>query len=374
MAFKSLIIRKKGGSPNYLITILVFTLTIFGLVMLASASLELGKQQFNNSYYYLEHQIVYGLSIGVIGFFAASKIYYQNYKKWAVALLAISLLFLIIVFTPIGIKSGGAERWIKLGPLSFQPAEIIKLTFIIYLAAWLTNPKADRSQNFLGGFLPFMMISGLVAGLLILEPTTGTVIIILGAGLMAYFYSGAKFRYIILAIISGLAILALIIYATPYRFARVQTYFSPSNDQRGNSYQINQSLINIGLGGWLGTGYGKSTMKIGLLPAPLDDSIFSIIANELGFIGAASVIVMFFLLVFMIFYLSLKIDDKFAKLLLVGFGGVIFIQSFMNIASISGLLPLTGVPLPFVSYGGTSLAVFLTMSGIIINISKYANV
>ncbi|MCL4437489.1 FtsW/RodA/SpoVE family cell cycle protein, partial [Patescibacteria group bacterium] len=277
----------------------------------------------------------------------ASKIYYQNYKKWAVALLAVSLLFLIIVFTPLGIKSGGAERWVRLGVFSFQPAEIIKLTFIIYLAAWLTNPKANRSQNFLGGFLPFIIISGLVAGLLILEPTTGTVIIILGAGLMAYFYSGAKFRYIILAIVLGLTILALIIYATPYRFARVQTYFSPSKDQQGNSYQINQSLINIGVGGWLGTGYGKSTMKIGLLPAPLDDSIFSIVANELGFIGAAAVIVMFFMLVFMIFYLSLKIDDKFAQLLLVGFGGVILIQSFMNIASISGLLPLTGVPLPF---------------------------
>jgi cell division protein FtsW len=373
MAFKNILISKRGGSPDYFIMALVFALTIFGLIMLASASSELGVSKFNDSYFYLKHQIIYGLAVGLVGFFLAFKIYYQNYRRFAVWLLTASLIFLVLVFTPLGLASGGAERWLKLGPLSFQPAEIIKITFIIYLAAWLTNSKANRTQSFSGGFLPFLIISGLIAGLLILEPTTGTVVIILGSALLVYFFSGAKFRYIFLTILIGFSVLALIIYVTPYRFARLKTYLSPSKDQQGSAYQINQSLINIGTGGWLGIGYGKSTMKTNLLPAPLDDSIFSIVASELGFIGASALIVVFFLLALRIFYLAFRTEEKFARSLLVGFGSIIFIQSFMNIASISGLLPLTGVPLPFISYGGTALAVFLTMSGIIINISKYTN-
>ncbi len=373
MIFKKIFLSKRGGAPDYFIIALVFGLTVFGLIMLASASSELGASKFNDSYFYLKHQLIYGLAIGIIGFLFSFKIYYQNYRRLAVWLLTASLVFLVLVFTPLGLASGGAERWLKLGPLSFQPAEIIKITFIIYLAAWLTNTRANRTQSFSSGFLPFLIISGLIAGLLILEPTTGTVVIILGAALSVYFFSGAKYRYIFLTVLIGFSVLALIIYVTPYRFARLKTYLSPSQDQQGSAYQINQSLINIGTGGWLGVGYGKSTMKTNLLPAPLDDSIFSIVASELGFIGASALIIAFFLLVFRIFYLAFKTEEKFARSLLVGFGSVIFIQSFMNIASISGLLPLTGVPLPFISYGGTALAVFLTMSGIMINISKYAN-
>jgi cell division protein FtsW len=373
MAFKNILISKRGGSPDYFIMALVFALTIFGLIMLASASSELGVSKFNDSYFYLKHQIIYGLAVGLVGFFLAFKIYYQNYRRFAVWLLTASLIFLVLVFTPLGLASGGAERWLKLGPLSFQPAEIIKITFIIYLAAWLTNSKANRTQSFSGGFLPFLIISGLIAGLLILEPTTGTVVIILGSALLVYFFSGAKFRYIFLTILIGFSVLALIIYVTPYRFARLKTYLSPSKDQQGSAYQINQSLINIGTGGWLGIGYGKSTMKTNILPSHMDYSIFSIVASELGFIGASALIVVFFLLALRIFYLAFRTEEKFARSLLVGFGSIIFIQSFMNIASISGLLPLTGVPLPFISYGGTALAVFLTMSGIIINISKYTN-
>ncbi|TSC82349.1 MAG: Uncharacterized protein G01um101420_360 [Parcubacteria group bacterium Gr01-1014_20] len=362
---------KSGHHPDYFLMALIISLALFGLVMLSSASSELGKIKFNDSYYYLKHQAINGLFIGIIGFLIAFKINYQAYKRFALPLLILSLVLLALVFTSLGVKTGGATRWLKIGPVSFQPAEILKLTFVIYLAAWLSNPKNNREKNFWSGFIPFLVIIGVIASLLLLQPATSMVAILIGTALVVYFLGEAKVKFLLA--VFGLAILGigLIIYLTPYRLERVKTFFSPRSDSLGSSYHINEAQIAIGSGGITGVGYGNSRTKTSFLPAPIDDSIFAVTAEELGFIGSGSLIAVFAALTIRLFWLAKNLRDKFGQLILVGFGSVIGIQSIINIGAISGVFPLTGVPLPFISYGGTALAVFLTIGGVALNISKY---
>jgi cell division protein FtsW len=362
---------KIGHHPDYVLMGLVFLLTTFGLVMLASASSELGKIKFNDSYYYIKHQMLYGLSVGILGFFVAAKIHYQFYRRIAVVLLLISLASLVLVFTKFGVTAHSASRWVQLGPITFQPAEFLKITYILYLAAWLSNPKANRQKGFYEGLLPFLLISGTVAGLLLFQPATSIVVILMTSGATVYFLSGAKLRYIAGVGFLGILTLAFIIYATPYRLQRITGFLEGEVDTQGSNYHRTQAMIAIGSGGIWGTGYGQSTSKVNYLPAPIDDSIFAVIAQELGFIGAGTVIILFAFLTLRLFWLAHRLRDKYGKLILAGFGTIIAFQSLINIAAISGSAPVTGIPLPFISYGGTALAVFLVMGGIATNVSKY---
>ena len=362
---------KIGHRPDYFLMALIFILTIFGLAMLASASSEMGKMKFNDSYYYLKHQIYYGLSLGIVGFILGYIIYYQRFRKLALLLLMLSLVALFLVFTRFGVEVRNANRWVQLGPITFQPAEILKLTFVLYLAAWLSNPKTRRGSDLVSGLIPFLLISAFIAILLFRQPATSTVVILLSAGLVVYFLSGAKKRYIFLVSLLVLVGLAVIIYATPYRWQRILSYINPQHDVEGQNYHINQALIAIGSGGVRGAGYGQSAAKIKNLPAPIDDSIFAVVAEELGFVGAGALVVLFGILTFRLFWLAKNIRNSFGRLILIGFGTIIAFQSLVNMSAISGIIPLTGVPLPFISYGGTALAVFLTMAGIATNISKY---
>ena len=364
--------RTGGGHPDYFLMAALFTLILFGLAMLASASSDLGKIQFNNSYYYLEHQILYGLSIGLVGFAIAYFIPYQKFKKIAFILLFLSLITLVLVFTPLGSLVNNTNRWLRLGPFSFQPAELMKFTFIVYLAAWLSNPKFKRATDLQSGLLPFALVSGLIAALLILQPATSTVAILLGAGLTVYFASGAPLKYIFGIIVVAVLAVAVIIYITPYRRARIEGFLNKNQNLQGQNYQVNQALIAIGSGGLTGVGYGQSATKASYLPTPIDDSIFAVVAEELGFVGAVGLIALFGMLTFRMFWLARKTGDQFGRLLLIGFGTVIALQAFVNMASISGVIPLTGVPLPFISYGGTALAIFITMGGLALNVSKYS--
>jgi len=360
----------RGKQIDYAILIPVFLLTVFGLLMLTSASSDLGKSNFDDSYYYLRHQVYYGLSLGVIGFLVASFTPYRYYKKFATLLLFVTIISLILVLTPLGFSSGtGAGRWINIGSITFQPAELLKITFILYLAAWLSSARSKRGENFWEGFIPFLGICGIIALLLVLEKSTSSVIIIMGSALAVYFASGAKKSYVIYAVLSGILLLGLLIAFTGYRLDRIKTFLNPSRDVQGSSYQIDRSQITIGAGGILGVGYGKSIAKK-YLPERIGDSIFAIIAEEFGFVGNIILITIFFFIVLRSYQLARQVSDRFGKLLFVGFGTVIGIQVFVHIGSNSGLIPLTGVPLPFVSYGGTALATFLTMSGIMLNISK----
>jgi len=349
------------------------------LVMLSSASSDLGKIKFNDTYFYLKHQLLYGLSLGILGFLAGSLIYYRWWQKLAVPLLLLSLLALILVFTPLGFSHGGSNRWLNLGFLSVQPAEILKFSFIVYLAAWLSSKKGKssyRQTNILSGYLPFLIISGLVAFLIYRQPSTTTIIIIMSSGLLVYFTSGARLSFVLGTIFLGLIALTLAISFSQYRLERIETYvktfFGPEAvDSQVKGYHISQAKMAIGSGGLWGVGFGKSTTKFKYLPEPISDSIFAVIAEELGFVGAILLIGVFILLFIRGIMIAKNSRNQFAKLTVIGFILIITIQAFINVAAISGLLPLTGVPLPFISYGGTSLAIFLTMAGVIANISKY---
>jgi cell division protein FtsW len=370
---------KSGHHPDYIFISCVVLLTVFGLLMLSSASSDLGKIKFNDTFYYLKHQLLFGLSLGILGFLAASLIYYRWWQKISVPLLLASLFLLALVFTPLGFSHAGANRWLNLGLLSVQPAEFLKFSFIIYLAAWLSSKKEKssyRQTSILSGYLPFLIISGLVAFLILIQPSTTTVVIIMLSGLLVYFISGARLSFVFGTIFLGLFALTLVISITPYRLERIESYintfFAPeTSDSLAQGYQLNQAKIAIGSGGVWGVGFGKSTSKFKYLPEPISDSIFVVIAEELGFIGAITLIGVFILLFIRGIIIAKNSRDQFARLTVVGFTLIIAIQTFINIAAISGLLPLTGVPLPFISYGGTSLAVFLTMAGVIVNISKY---
>jgi cell division protein FtsW len=363
---------KAGHQPDYVFLFCVALLTLFGLLILSSASSDIAKIKFNDTYYYLKHQVIYGLSLGVAGFLIASRVHFRRFEKLALALLFLNILALVAVFTPLGYSFKGASRWLGLGPFSIQPAEILKITFVIYLGLWLSNKKINRQTSFWEGYLPFLFICGLLAFLILVQPATTTAIIIMAGGLIVYFVSGARLAYVVGAILLGILALALVVYFTPYRFERVMGFFHPERVSiESNGYHLNQALIAIGAGGPWGVGFGKSTTKFKYLPEPIGDSIFAVIAEEFGFFGALILLGIFITLILRGFSIARNSRDQFGKLIAAGLTSIIAIQTFIHVAAISGLLPLTGVTLPFISYGGTSLAVFLTMAGIIVNISKY---
>ncbi len=343
---------------------------MFGLVMLGSASANLGETKFGDTYYYLKHQIIFGLLPGLIGAFIASKIYYGKYERIAPIALVVSIALLLILFSALGTTAGGARRWLSIGGFTFQPIEFAKVGIVVYFAAWLANNK-ERQESWYKGLIPFIAILGILGAILFKQSSTSVFAIIVATSCMMYFASGARIRYLLVAAALGIGAIITISAVTPYRWNRIMAYINPTQNQETTGYHINQALIAVGSGGWSGVGLGKSTTKIKYLPEPIGDSIFAVIAEELGFLGAASVVIVFALITLRTLLLATRISNVFGQLLLVGFGSLIGIQAFVNIAAISGLIPLTGMPLPFISYGGTALAVTMTIGGMIINISKY---
>ncbi len=287
---------KSGHHPDYLLLAIVVMLTIIGLVILASASSDLGKIKFNDSYYYLKHQATSGLVVGFVGFLIAYFIHYQRFRRFALFILLLNLVFLGLVFTSFGVKAGGASRWIQLGPIGFQPAELLKISYIIYIAAWLANPKINRTKDLILGLVPFFIISSVVAIMLLAQPSTRVVVILLSAGIVIYFMSGASFRHLGLIMIIGMALGGIVLFASyqgwisKYRWQRIETFLDHGSDSQASGFQITQALIAIGSGQVTGTGYGQSTTKINRLPGPIDDSIFAVAAQELGFIGAGGLV------------------------------------------------------------------------------------
>lgn len=340
--------------------------------MLSSASSDLGKIKFNDTYFFLKHQIIYGLSLGVLGFLMASNFYYQNWRKITFYALLINIAFLILIFTSLGVSHQGASRWLDIGPFSFQPAEFLKISFIVYLAAWLSNKQYGRQKSFLKGFVPFIVISGTIGLLVLFQPATTMLAIIMGAALIIYFASGIKMTHLFLMMLLGVLAFVFVIYTTTYRYERIKTFFIEDEEKNSTSrYQINQAQSAIKNGGLFGVGFGQSTTKYKNLPEAIGDSIFAVIAEEFGLIGSLLLVSTFTLFFIRGILIAKKTGDQFGKLTVAGLVSIIAIQTFIHIGAVSGLIPLTGVPLPFISFGGTALAVFLTMSGIVVNISKY---
>lgn len=349
-------------------------LVLFGFVMLASASYPLALDRFDDGYYFVVHQLIFGLLPGIVGFAVASRLPYATYRHYAGIMLIVSLVLLVLVFIPgVGLTYGGSRSWISLGAFSLQPSELVKLTFLFYLAAWLEKRSERELHDFSQGVLPFLCVLGIVALLLIKQPDTGTMGIIVAMALSAYFVAGAPLRYLAFFGALGTGFLALLIKLTPYRADRFTTFLHPELDPQGVGYHINQALLAIGSGGIFGRGYGHSLQKFQYLPEVAGDSIFAVMGEELGLVFTVGFLALYTAFIFRGLKIADRAPDPFSRYLVVGIMAWIGVQALVNVGAMVGLLPITGVPLPFVSYGGTALAVSLTAMGIVANVSRQIN-
>jgi cell division protein FtsW len=343
--------------------ICVILLTLFGLFMIYDSSSFVAFRDFGDKYHYIKDQFVWVM----VGFGALTFFSYFNYHKLynlALPILCIALVLLVLVFIPgIGISLLGAHRWINIGFSSLQPAEFVKLGLAIYLAAWFSNKEKGR--------LPaFLLLMGLVLGLVIAEPDMGTTIVILSEAFIIYFLSGANMFYfsIIVPLVAFLGY--IFIKISPYRAKRLEAFLNIDSSLESSSYHVKQILIALGAGGLTGVGLGNSMQKYAYLPESTTDSIFAIIAEELGFVGAVLLILFFIFIIYRCFRIAVNAKDNFGKLLAGGITTFLAIQAIINLAAQTALVPLTGIPLPFISYGGSSLIIDLAAVGILLNISK----
>lgn len=351
---------KKGD--NFLIGLVVL-LTLFGLLMIYNASSFIAFRDFGDKYHYVKDQSIWVIlgfaSLGFFSLFDYRKLYY-----FALPILIVAVILLALVFIPgVGIYVLGAHRWINAHFFTIQPAEFAKLALAIYLSAWFSNKEKGR-------LLPFLLLLGLVLFLIMLEPDMGTATIILIEALSIYFLSGANILSFIL-LIPVIGVLGFIfIKLEPYRAQRLTTFLNPNLSTLTSSYHVRQILISLGMGGLTGVGLGNSLQKYAYLPENTTDSIFAIIAEELGFIGVIILIILFVLVLWRGFLIASFAKDVFGKLLAGGITAFLTTQIIINLAAQTALIPLTGVPLPFISYGGSALIIDLCSIGILINISK----
>lgn len=352
---------------------LALALLVFGLVMISSAGIAYSKSRFEDHYFFLKRQLA-GVSVGLVALYFAQKIHYAFWKKIALPLFVLSLVFLVLVFVPgIGSRIYGANRWIQLGIISFQPAEMLKFSLILYLAAWLES-KGGKTKDFFEGLLPFLIIILVIGFLLMKQPDMGTLGIIVLIAFSIFFVNGARISHILMLASGGVLVFYALAKMEAYRMNRFLVFLHPELDPHGIGYQINQALLAIGSGGIFGAGLGHSLQKFNFLPEPAGDSIFAIIGEELGMAGAVVLIALFVALALRGLRIARYAPDTFSRLAAVGVISWIIFQAFMNIASISGLIPLTGVPLPFISYGGTSVMFLMAGIGILLNISKQVKI
>lgn len=354
--------------------LLVGILLVVGFVALASASAPQSYANFNgDSFYLFKHQLFFGLIPGLFLMYIASRIPYGFWKKRAWELLLVSLGLLVLVFIPgLGSGFGTSHSWISLGGLlSLQPAEIVKLTFLFYLAAWLEKRGRVGLRDAQAGLVPFVSVLGAIVLLIALQPDVGTMAIIVATAMVVYFVAGAPLLHLIGLFAAGSGLLGLLIAAAPYRAVRFTIFLYPELDPQGAGYHINQALLAIGSGGIFGLGYGASRQKFEYLPEVAGDSIFAVMAEEMGLIFCLGLIVLFLLFFHQAIKVALAAPDVFGKLVVVGIASWLSIQAFVNIGSMVSLMPMTGVTLPFISYGGTSLAVSLAAIGVVLNVSRF---
>lgn len=362
MSFQRIRLQSQKKGMDLPLLFVVGILVVFGLVMVYDSSVIQALNDFKDGYYYIRQQIIW-VFIGLLSVLFFSHFDYKKFKLLSLPLLFFSLILLLSVFIPgFGVSGGGAHRWLKLGPLTLQPAEIIKLTGVIFLSHIFE--KKVR-------VLPFIILVGLVGFITaILQKDLGSTIVFVATTTLLYFASGGAIWHFLLAIPVGLGGLLLLITTSAYRSKRILAFLDPFSDPQGFSYHISQVLIALGSGGLFGLGLGHSRQKFEYIPEVSTDSIFGIVGEELGFIGAALLITLFGILMYRGFKIATNCQDKFGKILAIGLTSWLGIQVVINLSSMSALLPLTGVPLPFISYGGSALVANLTAVGILLNISK----
>lgn len=356
------------AKPDVLLLGSVIALTLFGLLMIYDSSVILAQRDFADRYFFVKNQILWA-TLGIFLLFIFLNLDYHKVSYFAPVALVCGIVLLVVVLLPqVTPQVLGARRRFELGPVTIQPAELIKLLFVLYLSSRFAKSQKEKGEPL--RLFPFLFISGLLIGLVVLEPDLGTAIILAATGVIVYFISGGPIKYFLilvpLLVILGIG-LAII---SPYRAARLTTFLNPQADPQGRSYHINQILIALGNGGMFGRGLGQSRQKYEYLPEAPTDSIFAVIAEELGFVGSLVFLAVFLFLIYRGFKIALGAPDQLGFILAFGITSWIALQGLVNLAGMVSLLPLTGVPMPFVSYGGSALVTMMAGVGILLNISR----
>ncbi len=360
---------KENKRNAIIITTLTFVLSLIGIVSIYSSSSIWATYLYNDQFYYFKRQLIFFI-IGVFIFFVASKIDLEKIKKYVNHLLIISFILLVLVLIPgVGTLKNGSRSWFVLGGVGFQPAEIFKVTMILYSSYYLEKHYFS-SHHFFKSISPLLLLTLLGFGIIMLQPDFGTGIVMVGTIVVLTLISKVSLKnYLKIGVMAFLALL-LIIFSEPYRIERIYAFVDPWSDPLGSGFQTIQALLAIGPGGFLGLGWNSSIQKHYFLPEPQTDFIFAIIVEEVGFIGGFLLILTFALLIIYILKVAIKTPNKFEMFLSFGIASLISIQVIINLGVVVGLLPVTGITLPFISYGGTSLIILLFLMGLVVNIAK----
>ena len=360
---------RKYHRPDLVLLGAILALLGIGFIMVYSSSAVRGFIQFDDPYHYLKMEIMW-VTIGLVALFLSMRVDLQWLRQFAKPALFLAIALLIAVKIPgIGRKVNGADRWIGLGPMSIQPSEVIKLSMVLMMSHLLAlNPY--KIKSFRKGVLPILGLLGVIAGLIMLQPDLGTTLVIAATTFFMLIAAGARVSHILALAGTGLGLVVVAIAAAPYRMRRIFAFLDPWADPLGNGYQTIQALLALGPGGLFGLGLGQSRQKFLYLPENHTDFIFAMIGEELGFIGATLIILLFFLFAWRGFRVAMRAPDAFTGFLAVGLTAMVSIQAMINMGVVSGLLPVTGITLPFISYGGTSLVFTMVGVGVLLNISK----
>lgn len=362
----------KKSTPDFLLVVITLMLLAVGMIMVYSASAAWATYKFEDSFFFAKRQLLFA-GLGVVAMFFIMNVDYWTWRTWAKIVLITCFILLVLVLIPgIGLERGGARSWIGVGAFSIQPSEFMKLAMIAFLAKYLSeNQKNITSLR--KGLIPSLFLVFFAFGMIMLQPDLGTGTVMVGTCMVMIFVAGGRISHFVgLGLIGAAGFVALILSA-PYRIKRITSFLDPWQDPLGSGFQIIQSLYAIGPGGLLGLGLGKSRQKFFYLPEPQTDFIFAILAEELGFIGGSLVILLFALLLWRGVRIALGAPDLFGSFLAIGIISMIAIQVIINIGVVTGLMPVTGITLPFLSYGGSSLTLMLMAVGVLLNISRYAH-
>ena len=354
---------------DYMLLTVVLVLVAIGIVMVYSASSVIAGARFGDSNYYLKRHIM-RVCIGLVSMFIVYRINYRHFQKVALPGLFLSIGLLLLMLFAGSESVNGSVRWLSFGSFSFQPSEIAKFALVFYVADSLVR-KQDKLGSFFDGYFPLLLIVTGVSLLILMEPDFGSTVIIAAVIFTMFFLGNVRLHHLLATAVAALPFFAVAVYTSPYRFQRLLGFLKPGEDLLGSNYQINQSLISLGSGGFFGVGIGQSKEKSFFLPEPFTDFIYSILGEEMGFIGALFVLVLFLVILWQGLSIARRAPDLYGSLLASGITFTIIVAAFTNIGVVCGLLPTTGLPMPFVSYGGTSLILSLTAFGVLLNISRY---
>lgn len=356
-------------APDFIILFVVITLMAIGLIMILSASSIRALSEYHDSYYLFKHQLQWsGVAIVALIFFM--NIDYHFYQRYAGIILIVTIVGLVLVLIPfLGRVHGGSRRWIEVGPIGIQPSELAKIGMVIYLAYYFSK-KGDKIKSFVKGLMPPIIVLGVIFLLILLEPDLGTAVTIAGTFFLMLFAAGARVLHLTGLVVSGVPMMIYFIFSEDYRRERLLSFLDPWADPLDTGYHIIQSLLALGSGGIFGVGLGQSKQKFLYLPEPGTDFIFAVLGEELGLIGTLLVLSLFFLLAWRGLKIATSVPDMFGSMLAVGITSMIIIQAIINIGVVTASMPITGITLPFISYGGTSLVIMMSAIGILLNISR----